>query len=47
MVLGTALAGKDDYIVTGDQDLLAIGVFQGIEILDPRSLWNKMRETPA
>jgi len=47
MVLGTALAGKVDYIVTGDKDLLAVGVFHGIEIIDPRSFWNRMREHPA
>jgi len=47
MVLGTALAGKVNSIVTGDKDLLAIGVFHGIEIIDPRSFWNRMRENPA
>ena len=43
MVLGSALAGQADYIITGDKDLLTIGIFQGIKILKPRSFWNEMR----
>lgn len=44
MVLGSALAGQADYIITGDKDLLTIGIFQGIKILKPRSFWNEMRK---
>jgi uncharacterized protein len=36
VVLGTALAGKVDVIVTGDEDLLVLRKFRGIEILSPR-----------
>ena len=36
VVLGTALAGKADVIVTGDNDLLALKTFRGIRILSPR-----------
>ena len=43
MVLGSALAGQADYIITGDKDLLTIDIFQGIKILEPRSFWNEMR----
>ena len=43
MVLGSALAGQADYIITGDKDLLTIGIFKGIKILEPRSFWNEMR----
>ena len=32
----TALAGKADVIVTGDEDLLVLKKFRGIEILSPR-----------
>ncbi len=34
-VLALALAAKVDFIISGDEDLLAIGVFQGIPILSP------------
>ena len=36
VVLATALAGKADVIVTGDDDLLALKSFRGIQILSPR-----------
>lgn len=35
-VLAAAVAGRADVIVTGDRDLLALGVHQGIRILTPR-----------
>ena len=35
VVLGTALAGNADCIVTGDDDLLVLDPFQGIRILAP------------
>ena len=44
MVLGSALKGKADYIITGDKDLLIINIFQGIKIVNPRSFWNKMKK---
>ena len=36
VVLGTALAGKADMIVTGDGDLLVLKEFRGVRILSPR-----------
>jgi putative PIN family toxin of toxin-antitoxin system len=36
VVLATALAGKADVIVTGDDDLLVLIEFRGIRILSPR-----------
>lgn len=36
-ILGLAVAAKADYIVTGDKDLLVLGVFRQIPILSPRS----------
>jgi len=36
VVLATALAGKADMIVTGDEDLLVLKEFRGIRILSPR-----------
>ena len=35
VVLATAVAGRADCIVTGDQDLLVLDPFQGIRILTP------------
>jgi putative PIN family toxin of toxin-antitoxin system len=35
-VLATALAGRADAIVTGDDDLLVLGAYEGIAILSPR-----------
>jgi len=37
-VLGTAVAGDASCLVTGDQELLALGRFQGVDILSPRAL---------
>ena len=34
-VLEAAIAGAAEYIVTGDQDLLTIGTYAGIEIVTP------------
>ena len=36
VVLATALAGKAEIIVTGDDDLLVLKGFRGIRILSPR-----------
>ena len=35
-VLATAIAGRADAIVTGDGDLLAVGTFEGVAVLNPR-----------
>ena len=45
MVLGSAVAGKVQCIVTGDKDLLSIGEFQNIKIFDPRAFWSAMKNT--
>jgi putative PIN family toxin of toxin-antitoxin system len=42
-VIGLAVAGECDLIVTGDKDLLAVKRFKGIEILTPRQLWDRLR----
>ena len=38
VVLGTAVAGRADLIVTGDDDLLVLKRFSGIRILSPRKV---------
>jgi putative PIN family toxin of toxin-antitoxin system len=35
-VLATAIAGKADFIITGDQDLLVLSQHEGIPIVTPR-----------
>ncbi len=39
MVLGVALSGGADVVVTGDRDLLALKSFKGIQIVAPRMFW--------
>lgn len=38
VVLATALAGRADLLVTGDDDLLVLKSFSGIRILSPRQV---------
>lgn len=45
-VLGTAIAGKADCIITGDDDLLVLVEYQGISILTPRQ-WLEAQEKPS
>jgi uncharacterized protein len=40
VVLGTALAGRADAIVTGDRDLLDLGSFRDIPIVSSRAFWS-------
>lgn len=42
-VLGTAVAGKADALITGDKDLLKIGQVRGIAILSPREFFDRLR----
>jgi uncharacterized protein len=41
-VLGTAIAGGADFLVTGDRDLLDIGRFQSVPILSPRTVHDEL-----
>jgi putative PIN family toxin of toxin-antitoxin system len=45
VVLATALAGKADVIVTGDEDLLVLKKFRGIKILSPRQFLELLGRT--
>ena len=42
-VLGTAVAGQADCLVTGDKDLLTLRKFKSIPILTPRSFYDSLR----
>lgn len=38
-ILGTAVAGRAEVIITGDKDLLALQMFRGIPIVRPGEFW--------
>ncbi len=38
-VVACAKEGRADYIVSGDQDLLVLGEYEGIQIVTPRQFW--------
>ena len=42
-VLGTAVAGRADCLVTGDSELLALGAYGSITILAPRAFYERLR----
>lgn len=41
-VLATAIAGQAEAVVTGDDDLLALGEHEGVAILSPRQLVERL-----
>jgi len=43
-VLGLAKAGKADYLITGDNDLLVLKRFGRCRIVAPRQFWSLMHE---
>jgi uncharacterized protein len=43
-VLGLAKAGKADYIITGDADLLVLKHFGRCRIVTPRQLWSLLHQ---
>jgi putative PIN family toxin of toxin-antitoxin system len=44
--LEAAIAGEAQYIVTGDQDLLVLGSFEGVEIVTPAQFVAMMESSP-
>lgn len=38
-ILGTAIAGEAQCIITGDKDLLVLTEYKGIDILSPHGFW--------
>ena len=41
--LEAAVAGNVDYVISGDQHLLDLGSFRGIEIVDPRTFYEQLK----
>ena len=46
-VLGEAIAGKAEVLVTGDKDLLDVSGTLPLRVLTPRGLWEELRQDPA
>lgn len=42
-VLGTAVAGQVEFLVTGDKQLAELGEYQGIAIISPREFYDRIR----
>ena len=43
LILAGALSGKAELLVTGDKELLALGRFKELEIVSPRTFWEKLK----
>jgi len=46
-VLATALAGDCQCLVTGDNDLLELGEYQGVRVVSPRAFWEFESKMPT
>ena len=44
-VLGTALAGQVDFLVTVDKDMLSLGKFHGIPVIRPGEFLRRLRQS--
>jgi putative PIN family toxin of toxin-antitoxin system len=44
-ILGTAVAGRAEVIITGDKDLLTLKTFRGIPIVRPGEFWSLLGTT--
>ena len=42
-IIGTALAGKAQFLITGDKELLRLQKYRNIEILSPREFWERLK----
>ena len=43
-ILGTAVAGSGDALVTGDKDLLVLKKLEGVRIVSPQEFWRLERD---
>lgn len=41
-IIGTAVGGGADLLITGDGDLLVLEEFMGVEIVTPRGFWERL-----
>lgn len=42
-ILGTAISGGADWIVSGDKDLLVLGQYQGMSVITPAEALARLR----
>ncbi|HMO87306.1 MAG TPA: putative toxin-antitoxin system toxin component, PIN family [Lacipirellulaceae bacterium] len=42
-ILGTAVAGQAEFLITGDKQLVELGEYQGVTILSPREFYDRIR----
>jgi putative PIN family toxin of toxin-antitoxin system len=43
-IIGTAVSGNADFIITGDNDLLVLKKYRGIAIITPREFWTFLKQ---
>jgi len=43
IIIGTALSGNAEFIITGDEDLLVLKTYKGIDIITPREFWSRLK----
>jgi len=43
-ILALASSSKSKYIITGDKDLLVLNKFEKTQIVNPRQLWQKIKD---
>jgi len=43
IIIGTAVGGNADFIVTGDEYLLVLKRYKGIDIVTPREFWSRLK----
>ncbi len=43
-IIGTAVIGNAQFLITGDKELLSLGKFKSVEILSPREFWKRLKE---
>ncbi len=46
-VIGTALSGNAEFIITGDDDLLLLKEYKGVKMITPRQYWDFLRQRGA
>ena len=45
-IISTALNGSAEIFVTGDKELLALGIVQSMQIISPRMFWETLKTQP-
>ena len=46
VIISTALNGNAEIFVTGDKELLALGIVQSMQIISPRMFWETLKTQP-